>query len=658
MPTWLTVAEFAELAGITRQAAHAAAKMASRRRAWRGCFLSVRQVAGGRGGRSGTRYEVALSSLSEPLQAAYLDLYSSPPAPTCIGRETPIAPNQGARIEKRYRVIQEAIECEPRSVERKAEVLRAAKKWNIPARTIYRWIADLEASGGDVNALARKLPADAGQRRVWVSRPFDRAYLEAGYPATDLPELGEVVDQLIRRGWTSPAQRAGWKQVRRVVLTMFRLDLQSRGIELPATALALSQRRIVAAQDYRIVDIQANDRKRYDDMKPRIRRDNSKFAPMEQIVMDVKPLDCIVMRPDGSTTWPKMIGFMDTGTHRLFRHFVPLPPGEGVRQEHVAEAFIRMVTHPEWGFPQQVYRDNGTEFYIMDMVRDALAMLNAPGARTIINAKPYNGAAKPIESKFATLDRFVFSQMGGWAGGNRMNKKTQTVGMPPKPYSGSFEDFAREADERIEVFEHEPIGSGVFKGKSPQGCFAEHVAAGWRPVIADADALDAAFSRRETRRVDRGAVSIMGQLFRHPELPNGQTVTIAVPWRRGANPLANIPDFGWASLISDMPYLPGEIEGAVETARMQRRNDKSTQARRKAAPPIDIDAAHRAQVTILPTRAAPAPIMDVLASQAAQEMAAAKRAVKEVATLPTPAERRRAARERENELLERALGRK
>ena len=391
----------------------------------------------------------------------------------------------------------------------------------------------------------------------------------------------------------------------------------------PAT---ISQRRIIESQNYRIVDIRDNDRKRFDDMSPRIRRDNSKFAPMQQIVMDVKPLDNIVRRADGTTTWPKMIGFMDTGTHRLFRHFVLLEPGEGVRQEHVADAFIRMVMHPEWGFPQQLYRDNGTEFYILDMVRDALEMINQPGARTIVNAKPYSGASKPIESKFAVLDRFVFSQMDGWAGGNRMNKKTQTVGKPPAPYPASFDQFVREANERIDIFEHEEISSGPFKGKSPQGCYSEHVANGWRPVAVSPCSLDAAFSKRDTRRVDRGAVSICGRLFRHPELPNGETVEVALPWRREALPLVNIPEFGWAILEQDMPYLPGQIEGAIERGRMKKSDDARVRQLRKHAGKIDLDANRNDRVVALPTRAAPAPLMDVMASDQARDMADARAA--------------------------------
>lgn len=649
---WIDAREFAELAGVTERHARRMLQMALAKKSSQRGGIKVREVAG-RGGRSGLRYEVALNSLSLDLQSAFYGYMEAASNPNALPAPVP-APGQGPKIEKRWRVIQEAIECPPRSAERKAEILRAARKWNIPVRTVYRWIANLERTGGDVNALAHKKPADAGERRVMVSRKFDRAFIAAGHPAELLAELAELVDQLIRAAWASRAQRAGWKQVRREAWTAFLRDLRGRGIDMMLPPSTVSQRRIVQSQHYRIVDIHDNDRKRFDDMSPRIRRDNSKFMPMEQIVMDVKPLDNIIRRPDGSTTWPKMIGFMDTGTHRLFRHFVLLEPGEGVRQEHVADAFIRMVMHPEWGLPQQLYRDNGTEFYILDMVRDALAMINEPGARTIVNAKPYSGASKPIESKFAVLDRFVFSQMDGWAGGNRMNKKTQTVGKPPAPYPGSFEQFVQEANERIEIFEHEEIGSGPFKGKSPQGCYAEHVANGWRPIALSPCALDAAFSKRETRRVDRGAVSIGGTFYRHPQLPNGETVEIAMPWRRGAEPLASIPGAGWAVLQPDMPFLPGQIDGAIERSRMKRADEARVRAMRKQAGGIDLAANRADRVVTLPTRAAPAPLMDVMASEQAREIAKAKAAGQaQITSQPSVEDARLAYARRQTENLKR-----
>lgn len=687
---WLSSKHFAELVDISRRKATQALCRAIGGRPWRGTNLRVRVVTG-RGGKSSECYEVALSSLSVELQSRFWGLSEARPDTCAIlahvspgaashtrsniervsteagatmlvqplnehpGRVGEVAPDQSERIEYRWRVIQEALAEPKRSTARRVEIERASRKWSVPVRTVERWIADLEASGGDVNALGRKKPEGAGVRRVHVSRRFDKGFVAAGNAPETLPELGERIDQLLRAAWASKTQRAGWKQVRREVATAFVRELRERGLAVPAyrADALISQRRVMEAQPYRIVDIYANDRKRFDDMKPRIRRDNSRFGPMEQVVMDVKPLDCTVRRADGTTTWPKMIGFMDTGTHRIFRHFVLLDKGEGVRQEHVADAFIRMVMDPEWGFPLQLYRDNGMEFAVLDMVRSALAMLNEPGARTIISAKPYSGASKPIESKFAVLDTFVFSQMGGYAGGNRMNKKTQTVGKPPAPYPGSFEEFVDEANERIAIFEHQEIGSGPFKGQSPQGCYAAHVANGWRPVMVDPLALDAAFCKRSTGRVDRGAVRFASNLWRHPELPNGQKITLALPWRRGAAPLAQLPGIGWVALQPDLPYLPGEIDGAIESARMQKRNEQRVRAMRKAAGTIDLEQNRRDNVMAFPKRVAPAPIMDALASQQALEMAAARRAGDEaVAALPSEAERRRARRMRVTEMLE------
>ncbi len=640
---WLTCEQFAELASIPERTARYALNKAAIGDPVKHWPVSVR-TASGRGGRSGVRYEVELSSLPLPLQEAYWGEDAPLPMIGCGYRP---APNQGERANYRYRVIQEAIEAPRGSPERKAEVVRAATKWNEPVRTIYRWIERLERSGGDSNALARKLPSDAGVRRVWVSRQFDAAWIAAKRPTDELAAIGDEIDLLIRRAWASPAQRAGWEQVRRDALTLFKRDLKARGIELPLSAFYLSQRRIMEGQSSRLLDVREYDSKTWDNMKPRIRRDATGLVPMEIVVMDVKPLDCIVRRADGTTAYPKMIAFMDWGTHRLFRYFVLLAQGEGVRQEHVVDAFKAMVSHPEWGFPRQMYRDNGTEFAVFDKIKSALELINVPGARTIINAKPYSGASKPIESKFATVDRFVFSQMLGYAGGNRMDKKTQNVGKPPKPYPGTFDQFCIEASERIEIFETYPIKSGYFKGRSPSEWYAAKVEAGWRPVRVDPLALEAAFARHDTRRVDRGAVSIGGKLYRHPELPNGETVAIALPYQRDALPMVDLPELGWAVLQRDMPYLPMEIAGAVASGRDQQRNERVARQRRRQLSPIAPTEVHAANVTPLPTRAAPAPLLDLDMSNEASRFAGARiEDARRRADEPDEAARRRAREDR------------
>lgn len=506
---------------------------------------------------------------------------------------TPKVARDRAELEFRWRAIQEIAETAARSSERGVELRRASRKWDVSVRTLQRWITEVEKSGNSLNALCRKSPKNTGQRRVFVSRSFDWAYIHSANDADLLPDLRERVNQLIRAAWASPAQRAGWRQVRREVEAAFARYLRTRGIRLCESSIALSQRRIREARFYRIVDIRRHDRKAYDDLRPRIRRRNDLFQPMQQTVMDVKVIDCVVLRSDGSYAWPRMVAFMDTATQRVFRRIFLLPPGEGIRQEHVASTFIEMVSDPLWGFPQQLYRDNGSEFFIFDLIRTALGQLQGNKVPTIINARPYSAASKPIESRFSVFDRFVFSQMPGWTGGNRMRNKVETVGKPPAPYPGTFDEFIREADERIRVLENTPIGSGPLAGSSPMQHLSDHIGRGWRPLLLSSKRLDAAFCVRETRRVSRGYVRIRSEYFRHPSLVTGSTVTIAIPWRRNSMPLVMLPEEGWAQLQPDIAFLPNDIEGARESKRREREHDALVRRLRKQAGHIDLAANQR-----------------------------------------------------------------
>ncbi|MGX7953224.1 hypothetical protein ACWPM1_11750 [Tsuneonella sp. HG249] len=375
--------------------------------------------------------------------------------------------------------------------------------------------------------------------------------------------------------------------------TAFVRYLGQNEIDMPASSIALSQRRIREARYYRIVDVRAHDRKTYDDNRPRITRQNDALTPMQQIVMDVKVVDCAVVRRDGTTAWPRMVAYMDTATQRVFRRFFLLGPSEGIRQEHVASTFLEMVDDPAWGFPQQLYRDNGSEFFIFDLIRTALDQLQEQKAPTIINARPYAAASKPIESRFAVFDRFVFSQMGGWSGGDRMRKKSATLGRPPAPYPRSFAEFVQEAECRIDLLESTKIESGPFAGRSPTEMLNEHVQNGWRPLMLPSERLDAAFCTRETRRVSRGYVKVRGDTFRHPELVTGAIVTVALPWRRGAMPLARISGGSWLQLQPNTAFEPTDIEGARESSKRKREHDAAVTLLKVDAGCIDLEANRR-----------------------------------------------------------------
>ncbi|MGC4251654.1 MAG: hypothetical protein QM605_09390, partial [Sphingobium sp.] len=211
---WLSIAEIASLCDISRQSAHAAVISGK----WRGHDLNIRSVHG-RGGKSGLRYEVLLSSLPEALQRAFKDDLEDAPTPTDIvpyaaPTKFIAALHQTAEEDRRYMVLRHILDTDPGTKERAQAVHDASHHSGEPVRTIYRWLKRLEEHGGDLDALGRKLPANAGRQRRLVSTRFDKAFRAAGYPDDQLAALGEWLTREIAGWWQSPVQRAGWVRVR------------------------------------------------------------------------------------------------------------------------------------------------------------------------------------------------------------------------------------------------------------------------------------------------------------------------------------------------------------------------------------------------------------------------------------------------------------
>jgi hypothetical protein len=580
---WLSTAEFAQAAGISPQAARKALRGGLKGRSWRERQLNVRRVLSV-GGRGGLSYEVEPASLPNGLAP-------TPGNPSGAGdaalRDVRAkAAGQNDLILKRLEVIAPALNQPAQSAERADAIRRASDETLKSRRTLYRWLRQYEDHG--LRGLARAQPSNAGRRRVVVSRRFDQAFRAASYGEAALAHIAAELEAALKGLWTSRAEQAGVTEVQRLAEFALLEICEAQGLQLPATAMRLSRRRVERFAHYRVVNQRRNDRKAFDNARPRIRRDWTGLAPMERVVADVKHLDVIVTRQDGSPAWPKIVAFMDAGTGRVFVHPVLLERGEGVRQEHVIEGFLAMVSQAQWGFPQGLYLDNGSEFGALAKIDSALQLLNAPGARTLIFARPYNASAKPVESLFARLDRYVFGLLPGYAGPNRMAQKTQTVGKPPKPYPGSWDEFCATLRDLIAAHNLRPV-SGPWSGRSPQDWFQDKVATGWRPASVDPLALDAAFADQDSRRVDRGVLKINGRRYTHPALtalPSRTVVDLALPWRRIAEPLAQI-DGAWVCLQRELAYPARWVEGARESGRRQKAQNQHVAALARDAPVVD-----------------------------------------------------------------------
>lgn len=572
--------DVAHLAAVTRRSA----TRILRRGHLNGQSLEIRAVYG-RGGKSGLSYQVSLSSLSEALERPLIDAWET--LPLAVASDRRAASDQGATIGKRFDVIRDALECPEGSKARVAAVATAAARHGTSVRTVERWIANYLAHG--LTGLARQKPANAGKRRVVVSKVFDHAFRAAGGTEDQLAAQSDAITEDLRGLWASRAEQSGWADIGRMAEFLLLERCASLGLAISKAAGKIGRARVESQSAERAANIMRNDRKRFSDTKPFIARDWTGFEPMQMVVGDVKPLDVVITRPDGSLVYPKMVAFMDAGTGRVFHRLYMLAKGEGIRQEHITETFIDMCSDPAWGFPKSLYLDNGSEFAGLEKIRGALELINLRGVRPIIYAKAYHASSKPVEALFARLDRYVFAAMPGHVGGNRMAKKIQTVGRPPKPFPGPWEEFEATVSDLIKVYHDRPQG-GQWGGRSPFKLLSEWIDKGWRPVTVNPLEIDAAFCNRDSRRVDRGVIKIGGERLTHPTLyalPARTVVQIALPWRRGGRPLFQAPGLDWAYLDIDFALPADWKDGAKEAGRRQRAQVRHITKAAKAAPVID-----------------------------------------------------------------------
>ena len=612
---WLSAEAFSGYAGISERSARRIMSRAFDGVPWRGHALTVRKVPS-RGGASGFAFQVHEASL--PGAAADLPaIIPAAPAPPAAHPSPACSVAAG-----RHDIIRAALPHPPGSSERGCAVREAARIGRISKRTIYDWIAAYERDGWA--GLRRRPRADRGQRKHTISRAWD-----AAVPFDDATKarIAADLERRVRSLWAATTE-VGWRWVARVAAGYLAEQTVAAGFAPDARRLrkicTLSNRFVERGRRYRAVAIHDLDAKQWDDKhRPRIWRTIAARRPMEIVVCDVHPMDVLLPRADGSTFTAKLVVSHDWATNRLFVYLVFPARGEGVRQEHVVEAFIAMTQAPGWGVPQVLYIDNGSEYGCADLVADALqvntqvrALGDDPEFRTdllnrrraIVRAQPYNASAKPIEGMFGVLERGVFSMLPGWIGGDRMTKKTANVGRAPVPYSHGEAAFRADLRNCIELYETNPQ-HGALGGRSPREVFQAAVEAGWQRMDISVGALHAAFAHDESRIVRQGAFSYEGRNYTAREiqaLPAGTTLHLRIPICGGLDEIPVMDEGGGLLCMAavDRPYDVLDTEGAKESGRRRATARAGVKALRADTEPLDM----RAAIAGLASRQDPAPI--------------------------------------------------
>ncbi len=573
--SYISTDDLADAAEISVQMARKVCKRAIEGKSWHGSKLVIRRTKNEYGGgKSGIRYEVLLSSLPEGLQKAFTAdvpvLASPPPKPADADADTysprVASPEQARLALEKFDKIKSAIgELTP--VQRGAAIRHIVEQTGEPLRTVRRWVNEYNRHG--LEGLMRRKASNAGEARCGVSMAFDKAFIAAGHSPHLLADLGEFVDRTIAGLWKSRSDDGGETEVGELTQYLLYKQCEEIGAPMPHSACKIGRRRVRSLRRYRIVNIRNNDAKAFRNMLPAITRDWTGLDPMQIIVADVKHLDVLVTRADGTKAYPKMIGFMDGGTGRIFSYLVLCPERRSITQKLVIEAFIAMAQDPQWGLPRQLYLDNGSEFGGLDKIIPALALLNDDQGREIIRAQPYNAQAKPIEPLFARLDRYCFSSLPGYTGGDRVKKKTQNDGKAPDAWKGTWERFCETVGGLIDYYHQRKVG-GQWAGRSPNEVFQTKVDAGWRPVFAKPLALEIAFCDRKTVKLSKFGIRHNSNRYWHPELsalPGRSEVELLLPWLDGAPPVAILPDSRPVRLMEELPYPANDVSGAIESGR-------------------------------------------------------------------------------------------
>lgn len=307
MNTFLSTPQFAEVVGISRQAASdiLRATFASQTYKWRGARLIVRKRKGV-GGKSGECYEVAADSLPETFHPALKDSQRT--------FERPLRHDQAASWKLKFRltITTPIMALPPRPRAARVRAIKEAasrtytgpdgKPFTVSSATIGRWLKKYRAEG--LAGLTVKKRNDAGKPKVIVTRKFDK---EARVLGVDDERLQNTAKELIRYIRSIMAGSASPHLIN--TLATAKLNELARGLGIAADGRTFNLPRHIIDDENDAKDIarKRTDAKSHKDSTPSILRTSEGLEPNELWVVDTTKLDILYRRDDGSTATPWLI---------------------------------------------------------------------------------------------------------------------------------------------------------------------------------------------------------------------------------------------------------------------------------------------------------------------------------------------------------------
>lgn len=561
----LTTSAFAKLVGISQRKARSALARCHEGNTWRGFTLKVILIKAA-GGHRGLQYLVHIDSIPpevikarDSVQSITKDSITLPTVEnvqvvkntSITGELLPEMPLKIPHKNRHYKddevnfkmdTAQSVLRATAHNTPERATLIRelaatvrypygAKRAQYVGENTIRRWLKKYEKGG--ITAVCRKGRTDSGQSRVMISRMWDKTVKQFGITNDEIQRMEADLKRHIASQWRSGAPSVPTIQLNAMPFAI--KQLTQAGCTLSKEELKavceLPPKLIQSQAHFRAVDIFRQNAGRSAAIQiPRIKRSRDHLKPMDWVAGDVHHIDIAFQRDDGSLCTIKAVAWLDLATNRAFITPFLMPKGEMIRREHVIDSFVAMCGNPNWGVPTQLYLDRGGEYnwgeFVEDLCRlkrkitihDLHDLENEEEATGVQRSRAYNPQSKVIETLFAALEKSTFSQLQGYIGGNRMQKKTENQGKAPIPYPGDLHAFTATLQTAL-AYHHVKKQQGHLKGKSPNQSFQEFIDAGWKSLLLDSYELAVAFCKKEFREVRAGGVfQWNGEEYRHDGL--------------------------------------------------------------------------------------------------------------------------------------------
>lgn len=361
-------------------------------------------------------------------------------------------------------------------------------------RTLIYWHSEREAAGGQAAALAPKAPAPDMSVPAWAPA------LLALYNTPQKRSLKEIVEQDLTKPGALPIgiRPPSYDQAKRWLSKVSTIE-RERGRRGPKELKAL---------------------------QPYVKRDLSGLDPLDIVQSDGHCLDAEVAHPHhGRPFRPEMTSIIDLAT----RLCVGWSAGLAENALGVTEAIVYMVTR--WGIPAVWYVDNGSGYnnQLMDDERTGLLAR----LRTFkLNRLPNNPQAGGyVERSHQTIWVAGAKRLPTYMGRDMDRQAKQRVfritradlkAVGSSRHMMRWDEFVAWAEAQVQAYNDRPHrglpkitdpATGRRRHQTPREAWDAAIARGWQPaVVSAAEAADLT-RPYETRTVQRGTVSVLGNSY-------------------------------------------------------------------------------------------------------------------------------------------------